>query len=213
MTNEEQSVETRKLFRQILKREKFENLFLLSGGVAHNFNNILTIIQGFAQLIYEDLPDASPSREFINDIFKSIDRGANITRQLLVCSGEAALNIHPVNLSHMVSKMICLIGYSIPENIILKYNLPEDLPLINGDANQIKKMIMNLVSNASEAITGEGIITLNSGVIECSHSYLSDAYDSENLSEGTYIYLDVSDTGCGINKEIQDKIFETVFYY
>jgi CheY-like chemotaxis protein len=99
----------------------------------------------------------------------------------------------------------------MPEKVTLKYDLSENLPAIDVDVTQIRRIIMNLITNASEAIVGEGVITLKSGVVECSHLYLSEAYGHENLSGGTYVYLEVSDTGCGINKEIKDKIFEPFF--
>jgi PAS domain S-box-containing protein len=204
--------EKKKLQTQILHAQKLESLGVLAGGIAHDFNNILTGILGHIDLALTDLSIGQTLRNRLEQIRISSIRAAELTRQMLAYAGLGKFSIQPVNLSHLVKDTEKLLEVSIPKRYILKYNFQENLPLFYCDISQLHQVIINLVINASEAI-GEkgGIITINTGTMKCDKSYLAETYLHENLSEGLYIYLEVTDSGCGIPEENQDKIFDPFF--
>ena len=204
--------ERKKLEQQLQHAQKLESLGVLAGGIAHDFNNILTGILGYADLTLLDLSPLSPARDSVQQIVIAARRAADLTRQMLAYSGKGKFLIQPLHISSIVQEMSHLLEVSISKKCILKYNFSRDLPLIEGDATQIRQIIMNLIINASDAI-GEysGVISLNTGVMYCDYAYLSESYINENLPEGYYVYLEVADTGCGMTREIQNKIFDPFF--
>jgi len=120
--------------------------------------------------------------------------------------------VQKLQLSEIVEEMSHLLEVSISKKCILKYNFAQNLLPLEGDATQIRQIIMNLITNASEAI-GErsGVIAVTTGMMDCDRAYLSECYLDENLPEGLYVYIEVADTGCGMTKEIQNKIFDPFF--
>lgn len=202
----------RKLEAQIQYSQKLESLGVLAGGIAHDFNNLLTGVLGNANLaLMEILPD-SPAQETIKQIEKSAMRAAELCKQMLVYSGRTPFSLQPLNLTELIDEIVHLIEVSIPLKAVVKYNLTKQLHTIEGDPTQIRQVIMNLVTNASESIGDQGgEITISTGVMECNRSYLRDTYLDDNLPAGYYVYLEVADTGCGMDEETRAKIFEPFF--
>ena len=131
---------------------------------------------------------------------------------MLAYSGKGQCVIENIRLGDLIGEMVALLKASISKKAILNLNLKEPLPSLRGDPSQIRQVIMNLVINASEAL-GEhsGAITISSGVMECPREYLAEAFLDESLAEGLYVWLEVSDTGCGMDHETQRRIFEPFF--
>ena len=131
---------------------------------------------------------------------------------MLAYSGKGQCVIENIRMRELIGEMVSLLKASISKKAIFNLNLKDGLPPLRGDPSQIRQVIMNLVINASEAL-GEhsGAITISTGAMECSRDYLTEAFLDESLAEGSYVWLEVSDTGCGMDQEIQRRIFEPFF--
>jgi PAS domain S-box-containing protein len=200
------------LERQMQQTQKLESLGVLAGGIAHDFNNLLTIILGNASLALDELPPLSTARDSLKAIEQTSLRAAELCRQMLAYSGKGRFVIENIRLGMLIGEMISLLKASITKKAILNLNLKEPLPALRGDPSQIRQIVMNLVINASEALgDNPGVITLSTGLMECSREYLSEAYLDESLTEGLYVWLEVSDTGCGMDPQTQRRIFEPFF--
>ncbi len=204
--------EKKKLQKQVLHAQKLESLGILAGGIAHDFNNILAGILGHVELALRDMSAESVLRNRLEQIRTSSIRASELTGQMLAYAGLGKFSIQPANLSSLAEDTGKLMELSIPKKHILKYNFHENLPLCYCDISQLRQVIMNLIINASEAIgEKDGIITITTGTMKCDTAYLAESYLHENLLEGLYIYIEITDTGCGIPKDNQDKIFDPFF--
>jgi PAS domain S-box-containing protein len=200
------------LERQFQQSQRLESLGVLAGGIAHDFNNILMAVLGYADLALTDLPIGSAAREDVKEIARASKRAAELCRQMLAYSGRGHFVVEAIDLPALIDTMIHLLSSAISKKILLNLNLEKNLPPILGDASQVDQVIMNLVINASEAI-GErsGVITISTGAMECTRSYMRETYLDEGLAEGLYVILEVSDTGAGMDKEAQSHLFEPFF--
>ena len=200
------------LERQVLQAQKLESLGLLAGGIAHDFNNLLTGILGNADLALLDLSPVSPARQNIQDIETAAHRAAELCRQMLAYSGKGHFVIEPVDISEVVREMSHILDVSINKKSVLKYNLSDVPVVIMADATQIRQVIMNLLMNASEALSdSSGMISISTGLAHYDSSYLFEMYMDENLQEGMYASLEVTDTGCGMDNETKEKLFDPFF--
>lgn len=202
----------RKLETKILQTQKMESLGVLAGGIAHDFNNLLTGILGNADLALLDLPPESSARARLRDIETSAIRAAELTKQMLAYSGKGQFVIEPIHLSKLVEEMAHLLKTVISKKAVLRFRFADQLPLILADATQIRQIVMNLLTNASEAIGDKsGVITISTGKMDLDQEYLSRTFFDEGLKEGQYVYLEVSDTGCGMDEETMRRIFDPFF--
>ena len=200
------------LERQVLQAQKLESLGVLAGGIAHDFNNLLTGILGNADLALLDLSPSSPARQNIQDIETAAHRAAELCRQMLAYSGKGHFIIEQVDISEVVREMSHILDVSINKKSILKYNLADVPVIIMADATQIRQVIMNLIMNASEALSDKsGVISITTGLAQYDRSYLSEMCMDENLQEGMYACLEVTDTGCGMDSETKEKLFDPFF--
>jgi signal transduction histidine kinase/CheY-like chemotaxis protein len=204
--------ERRQLEARLQQAQKLESLGVLAGGIAHDFNNLLVGVLGNASLALEELPGESRVRELLQRIDRSARRAADLTRQLLAYSGKGRFVIRPLNLSTLVVEMAQLLQTSVSKRVALKHELPDDLPLIEADETQVRQVVMNLITNAAEAIgVQDGLITVRTGVVEADQAYLSDTYLDDDLPQGPYVFVDVADTGCGMDEATRSKIFDPFF--
>ena len=208
-----QDITARKqLEAQTQHAQRLESLGVLAGGIAHDFNNLLAGILGNADLSLIELKDPEKARARIADIKTAGIRASELTRQMLAYSGRGKFVIETLSLNRVVHELGRLLQTSISKKAVLKYDLFEDTPAIDADAAQIRQVVMNLIVNASEALgDNSGVITLKTGVVDAEASYLADAFLAEGLAEGRYAYLEISDTGCGMNKETLARIFDPFF--
>jgi PAS domain S-box-containing protein len=204
--------ERRKLEAQIQHAQKLESLGVLAGGIAHDFNNILLAILGNLDLALAELPIVSPVRENLLEAEKASRRAADLCHQMLAYSGKGHFVIQALDLSELIEEMSHMLEVSISKKAVFRYDLAENLPLVEADATQIRQIVMNLVLNASEAI-GEksGLIRLATGAMECDRAYLAGTWLDENHPEGLYVHIEVSDTGSGMNEQTRAKIFDPFF--
>lgn len=198
--------------RQLQHVQRLESLGVLAGGIAHDFNNLLMSIIGNVELAQRKLPSLSPASENLNNILKASEKAADLCKQMLAYSGKGKFVVQYLNISDLVKDMSYLLEVSISKRIKLRYEFADDLPPIEGDIAQINQIIMNLITNAGEAIGDKsGIITIRTGIMHCDRSYLKETWLDENLSEGPYCYYEVADTGCGMTNEVKARIFEPFF--
>jgi signal transduction histidine kinase len=192
--------ERKTLEEQLRQAQKLESLGLLAGGVAHDFNNLLTGILGNASLVLEMLSPPEPERGMLEDVVRASERAAELTRQLLAYAGKGKFVVQPVHLSELVREISQLVRSSIPRQVELKMSLPPDLPVVEADPSQMQQLVMNLVINAAEAIGDKtGTVEIVTGVRRIANHH------------GIYVYLEVHDTGCGMDEEIKGQIFDPFF--
>jgi two-component system cell cycle sensor histidine kinase/response regulator CckA len=198
--------------RQLLNAQKLDSLGILAGGVAHDFSNILTAILGNADLAQMELPGDSPARECMDDITSAARRAAELCRQMLAYSGKGRFVVEPVDVSQLVGAMTSLLEVSIPKKAALHCRLPEGLPSIEADATQVRQVVLNLAVNAAEAIgVLPGTVSVETGEMHCDAAYLTDGVPSGAGTPGRYVFLEVRDTGCGIETANLPRIFDPFF--
>ena len=204
--------ERKNLEAQIQHAQKLESLGVLAGGIAHDFNNLLMGIIGNADLCLAELSATSPLRYHLNEVQNSASRAAELCKQMLAYSGKGQFVMQSTDLNKVIEEISHLLEIFVSEKAIIKYNLAENPPSVKADPSQIRQVIMNLVTNASEAIGDRsGIISITTGVMECDREYFTETFVDEDLPEGQYVYLEISDTGTGMDAETKTKIFDPFF--
>ncbi len=204
--------ERRKMGEAIQNTQKLESLGVLAGGIAHDFNNLLMSILGNADLALQELSPVSPANENVKEILTASRRAAELCKQMLAYSGKGKFEVNPINISEVVEEMTHMLEVSISKKAVLKYNFADNLPTIIADATQLRQIIMNLITNASDAVGDKsGVISISTGAMDCDHAYLSETYLDDDLPEGLYTYIEIADTGCGMNKETIKKLFDPFF--
>jgi len=192
--------------------QRLESLGVLAGGIAHDFNNLLTAIMGNAALAGMKLDDGSPIKKRLAIIEESSQKAADLCRQMLAYSGKGQFEVKSADLSKLIREIAGLLDISISKRARIEYNLAEALPAIRIDIAQIQQVIVNLVTNASDAIgDGDGKISITTGSMDADAAYLDNCIIDEQLPAGRYVYLEVSDTGHGMDKETRSRIFEPFF--
>jgi PAS domain S-box-containing protein len=198
--------------RRLLHAQKLESLGVLAGGIAHDFNNLLMAVVGNLDLALLDVSATSPARSRIAQALQATRRGADLARQMLAYAGKGHLVTTRMDLSELVRENTNLFRAAIAKTAAMNLSLTSELSPIEADPGQVQQVIMNLITNASEAI-GEsaGVITLSTGVSECDDTYLSSSRVREKPPAGRFAYVEVSDTGCGMDDQTQQRIFDPFF--
>ena len=196
----------------LLRAQKLESLEVLAGGLAHNINNILTAVMGNAHLALRGLDPDSPVVSQLKNIDDSAARAARMVQQMLEYSGKGGLLVARINVNDMLEKMQYLLQVAIP-NTIVKLFVPSEEPcFLTGDVEQLRQVVMNLVINAVEAIGDHGgAIGIATGRMTCSASCLAGCWFNDGAGEGEYFFLEVSDNGCGMDREILARLFDPFF--
>jgi PAS domain S-box-containing protein len=192
--------------------QKMESLGVLAGGIAHDFNNLLVAIMGNASLILEDMPDDYPSVHLMRDVLRASQRAADLTRQMLAYSGQGRFVVQRLDLSREVQEIGSLIQTSIPRSVELDLNLRADLPGVLADSSQVQQIIMNLIINGAEAIGEErsGSIFVTTGAEEIEAGCGRRMLPAEP-PPGSYVFLEVRDTGEGMDEAVRSRIFDPFF--
>lgn len=202
----------RRIDEQMREAQRLESLGVLAGGIAHDFNNILVSVLGFAELGEMRLPEDSPVRPMLAEIQAGAKQAAHLCRQMLAYAGKGQFLLEELSVNQLVSELMPLIQASIAKNATLKTNLQFNLPHIRADRSQINQVIMNLITNASEALGGEdGSITLATGQMLCERGFLREQWACEDPSEGHYVYISVADTGCGMDPATLNRMCDPFF--
>jgi len=185
-----------------------EAVGVLAGGVAHDFNNILTTVLGYSQILAHKLPKNDKKQQMAKDIFNAGERAESLTRQLLAFSRKQIIELKLVNLNDIVKNMAKMIGRLIGEDIALNLSHQKVTGNIKADVSQIEQILMNLVVNARDAMPNGGHLIIETGEI-----YLEEKYTRlhRGLKTGPYAMLTVTDTGEGMSPEIREKIFDPFY--
>jgi PAS domain S-box-containing protein len=204
--------ELRQLAARALHGQKLESLSVLAGGVAHDFNNLLAVVLGNIGVARSELPAEAPAQVMLADAATAASRAAELTAQMLAYAGKGRFVVQRLNLNRMIGEQLQLLSAVISKKAVLLTEFAEALPEIEGDVAQLRQVLMNLITNASDALgDGPGVITLQTSVIEADRALLASAYVSDNLSPGPRVCLTVRDTGCGFEAAAHARIFDPFF--
>jgi len=204
--------ERKRVEERLRELAKVESLGVLAGGIAHDFNNMLTGILGNASMAMDELPADSSCRESIGEVIRSAERAAHLTNQMLAYSGKGRFLVQPVNLSQFTRDIVHLMRSSIPRTAELDLQLVEGVPLVEADIAQLQQLIMNLLINAGEAIgDAPGTVTVRTGVRELSEGDNPVGSRHIDLVPGRYVFLQVKDTGAGMDELTRQRIFDPFF--
>jgi len=196
------------LEQQLRQSQKMEALGTLAGGIAHDFNNILTAIIGHASLLNLKLEQSDPLTEHVHQILEAASRAANLTQALLGFSRKAPLETKPVSLNFVLKKMERLLVMLLKENVSYQATLSPDDPTITADPGQIEQVLINLASNARDAIPSGGAIRVSTGVVDLDEQFVrAHGYGVP----GRYASLSFSDDGVGMDENVRIRIFEPFF--
>jgi two-component system sensor histidine kinase EvgS len=196
------------LREQLAQAQKMESIGLLAGGVAHDYNNMLTVITGYAGMALQYTAEGEPLYKDLMEILKASQRSIDITRQLLAFARKQTISPEVIDFNTTVEGMLNMLRRLIGEDIDLAWRPGDNLWSVYMDPSQVDQLLANLCVNARDAIGGVGKITIETGNISFDETYCIDHF---GFSPGDFVLLAVSDDGCGMNKETLDHIFEPFF--
>ncbi len=201
--------EKMELEKRLQQAQKMESIGTLAGGIAHDFNNMLGIILGNTELAMDDVPEWNLARHNLEEVKTASLRARDVIRQLLSFSRKSIQDKKPIKISSIITESLKLLRSSIPYTIDIRQNIQTELDIIMADPTQIHQVIINLCTNAYHAMQEDGgILWVNLMNIEIDKKT---AASNPGLNPGKYVKLSVEDTGCGIDPEIRDQVFDPYF--
>lgn len=201
-----------RLESQVHHAQKLESMGVFAGGIAHDFNNLLVGILGNAELMLMDTPPEHARRKSLEQIESSARRAADLVNQLLTYTGKGQFRVEPLDVSELIENLTTLVRTVIPKKIDVQAELEDDLPMVAGDATQLRQIIMNLVTNAADAIGDtQGKILMYTGFGAFDADSLRHTVAGAELKTGDYVIIEVTDTGCGMDDATKAKIFDPFF--
>lgn len=204
--------ERRALERRAQQAQRMESLGVLAGGIAHEFNNLLMSLLGNTELALLDVPADSPAAERLAAVETAAQRAARLTREMLDYSGRGPLVVEPVELSALTRDMGQLIKAAVGDRIKVCLEMAEGLPVVEGDSGQLKQVILNLVTNAGEAMAKQGgTLTIRTAAVDMTAKYLATVAPQDALPAGRYVSLEVHDEGVGMDAETRRRAFDPFF--
>ncbi len=204
--------ESQELTGQLQQAQKMESIGVLAGGIAHDFNNMLVGVMGNAELAMLESSAQGEMREYLDKIFISARRGADLVKQMLAYSGQGRLTMGHQNFNDLICEVSELLSTVIGKKIKLNQTLMDGLPDVYGDRNQLTQLVMNLMTNASESMEGNpGEIYLRTGVRHLAALEFSSMYMANDLEPGMYAFVEVKDSGCGMDEDTKLRIFDPFF--
>lgn len=202
--------ERREMEQHLRHAQKLEAVGRLAGGVAHDFNNMLSVILGNVELALTSIGSDHPAAQDLNEIANAARRSATLTRQLLAFARKQTASPQLVDLNVVVQTTLGMLSRLIPEGIQLEWKPQTPLPLVKVDPSQVEQVLTNLVVNARDAIDGVGAIEVSTGILQAPAEDDSQP-DHLGLRSGTYVTLTVRDDGCGMTQAVMENIFEPFF--
>jgi PAS domain S-box-containing protein len=204
--------EHRRLESRVQHAQKLESLGVLAGGIAHDFNNLLMGILGNADVALARLAPESSGREPLVRIKIASQRASELTNQMLAYSGRTSFQAESVDLNRIVEEMTHLLRAVISKKARLELELATMIPPVRADAAQLRQIVMNLITNASDAVGGEdGVVRVTTDVVEADRGLLARCDVGDRLAPGSYVSLEVADTGSGMNEATRQRMFDPFF--
>ncbi len=200
--------EKAKLETQLFQAQKMEAVGTLASGIAHDFNNILQAISGYVQLMQLDAAETHPQSEYLNWISAAIERAAELTHRLLAFGREVEVELKPLDLNREVENTVRMMERTIPKMIEIQTRLADGLKPVRGSPVQLAQVLMNLGTNAADAMPDGGRLVIETENVQLDEEYCR---ARPGLQPGEYVLLTVSDTGCGMDKETLQRIFDPFF--
>jgi len=198
--------------RQLLHSQKLKSLGVLAGGIAHDFNNLLQAALGNMELASLKLQPGSPPRRHIERAMDAANHAAGLTSQMLAYSGKGKFDIKKLDLNDLVHKNVAMLRTAVSRAISMNLHTDTPLPAIMADEAQLQQVVMNLITNAAEAIeTQPGFITLSTGTKYYDHAGLALSRLIDRPEAGRFVYMEVTDNGVGMNEDTQARIFDPFF--
>lgn len=190
---------------------KQASLGLVAGGIAHDFNNLLTPISGYAEMLRNSLPEGSPAHALLTEIERSTRRGVELTQQMLAYAGKNACPVAPLDLSQLIHNLRGLIQTAARQATV-HFDLASSLPPFSGDEKGLNQVVLNLVTNAVESLPDQGgVIQLRTRLLEAKAEDLISPYFPEHFPTGRYLVLEIQDTGCGMTRDVLERLFDPFF--
>lgn len=202
------------LHAQMLHAQKLESLGVLAGGVAHDFNNLLLAILGNTNLVLMELDEESPVNPYVKSIEMAARHAAKICERLLAYSGRRTFASMTFNLNRVIQETVEIMKSIVSPNALIELNLSDEELMIHGDIGQLEQVVLNLLTNASEAIQNQpeaGRIRIRTGISHLGKNDFSDYYFCENGTPGKFFYIEVEDNGSGMDDDCQTKMFDPFF--
>jgi two-component system cell cycle sensor histidine kinase/response regulator CckA len=203
----EDITERRTLEAHVRQSNKMDAIGRLASGVAHDFNNLLTVILGFAEVVAQDSAVADKHGQELGEIIKAARSAAGLTKQLLAFSRQQVLVAEPLDVNGLITDMTGMLGRLIGEHIEVVLDLAPDLSMAIADRGQLEQVVMNLVVNARDAMPGGGKLIIETTEVELENS----AFHDEDIVRGRYVMLAITDTGSGMTRETQQRVFEPFY--
>ncbi len=200
--------ERERLLTQLLQAQKMEAVGQLAGGISHDFNNILTAMIGYGHLLKMKMKEDDPLRTYADNILSLSDKAANLTQSLLAFSRKRIMNPCPANLNEIIKRIDYLLSRIIGEDIKLQTVLSEKDLIVMADSGQIEQVLMNLATNARDAMPKGGLLTIGTETLDIDEEFIKEHGFG---NEGEYALISLTDTGAGMDRETREKIFEPFF--
>jgi len=205
--------------RRLQTAQRLESLGAMAGGIAHDFNNSLMVVLGYLEMARDDTEEAAPIRAYLDQCETALERPVSLAQQMLAYSGKGYLAIRTVDPESVIQDTVGLLTSAIAENISLLFNIEPNLPKIQGDPSHLQQILTHLVVNAAESYDEKtaGEVTLLAGVRYFDEDALSQTLKDVWLNyetpfvETDYVYIDITDTGCGMDSEVRKRVFEPFF--
>jgi len=198
--------------KQLLHSQKLESLGIMAGGVAHDFNNLLQSILGNIELAARELTTDSSLHKYISDAMKAGGKATHLSSLMLTYAGNRFTDKKALNLNKLASENTDIFQSATTAAITIEMNLAEELPAIIADDAQLQQVVMNLITNAAESIVNQtGIIKITTGIQECDQSDMASNIIGNKLESGCYVFIEISDNGCGMDMETIKRLFDPFF--
>ena len=206
---EHEDVTARKqLERQFHHSQKMDAIGQLAGGVAHDFNNLLTVIRSYGDLLMQEFAQGGQQRADMEQILKATDAASGLTKQLLAFGRQQMVKLEVLDVNTIIGELDKMLRRLIGEDIEYATVLEHSMSRVEADSGQIQQVLMNLVINARDAMSGGGKLTVETKAVQLDEAYSS---SHEGVAPGRYVAIEVTDTGSGMSAEVQARIFEPFF--